>query len=35
MNIFASRIIYWIERDGTSTMKECNDLKQQLVEIGM
>ena len=35
MNIFASRIIYWIERDGTSTMKECNNLKQQLVEIGM
>ena len=33
--ISASRVIYWIEHGDTSSMKEYNDLKQQLMEIAM
>ena len=32
---FVSRIIYFIERGGTSSTKKYNDLKQRLMEIGM
>ena len=30
---FVSRIIYFIERGGTSSTKKYNDLKQRLMEI--
>lgn len=30
-----SRDIYWIERGGTLSIKEYNDLKRWLMEIGM
>ena len=30
-----SKIIYWIERGSTSSIKEYNDLKQRLMEIGI